>query len=100
MAYLRICTLVVNLSQQPVNPVITGKEDGVVFSWLLLQLDGYGNQLVIAIDIQQANGSSTILSLTSWETIHDGQVTGVHMSSLHTLKFTIMHVFYHTTYPT
>ena len=75
-------TLVEHLCQQPVNPPITGKEDGVVFTWLLLQLDGYGNQLVTAIDIEQADGCSAILALSGCKSIHDLQVTDVDMSSL------------------
>ena len=62
ITFTNLCmgTLVINLSQEPANPVVTGEEDGIIFTWLLLQLDGYGNQLVTAIDTEQANGSSTV----------------------------------------
>ena len=64
-------TLIVDFGKQPIKVMITGKEDGVVLTSLLLELNGYGDQLRILVDIQQANGSSTILAFSSRKTIHD-----------------------------
>ena len=75
-------TLIVDFGKQPIEVVITGKEDGVVLTSLLLELNGYGDQLRILVDIQQANRSSTILPFSSRKTIHDFQVTDVDMPIL------------------
>ena len=70
-------TLIVDFGKQPIEVMITGKEDGVVLTSLLLELNSYGDQLVMLIDIQQANGSSTMLPFSSRKTIHDFQITDV-----------------------
>ena len=80
--YLQVSTLIVDFGKQPIEVTITGKEDGVVLTSLLLELNGYGDQLLMLIDIQQANGSSTILPFSSRKTIHDFQVTDVDMPIL------------------
>ena len=77
-------TLVEDLCQEPVNPVITWKEDRILFTWFLLQLNSYWHQLAVAIDIKQANGGCTILPFSSLESIHNLQVTNVKITCLHT----------------
>ena len=74
--------LVESLSKEPVNPVITGKKDGVTLSWLLFQLDGYRYQLVVAIDIEQAYRSSAVAILPRWDSFQDLQITNVDVTSL------------------
>ena len=58
--YLVMCTLVVNLGQGPVSPVVTREEDGVITPWCLLQLDGDGDQIVVVVNIEQAQWSSAV----------------------------------------
>ena len=74
-AYLSMSSLVENLSKEPVNPVITGEKDGIIFSWLLFQLDGYRYQLVVAIDVEQAYRSSAVVILLRWDSFQDLQIT-------------------------
>ena len=40
ISHLQMGTLVVDLSKEPINPVITRQKDGVVLSRIFLQLDG------------------------------------------------------------
>ena len=75
-------TLIEDLCQEPVNPVITGKEDGVVVTKLLFQLNCYRHQLIIAIDIEEAHGSSAEPSLSCWDIFQDLQITNVYVTSL------------------
>ena len=81
-AYLSMSNLVESLSKEPVEPVITGEEDGVILSWLLFQLDGYRYQLLVAIDIEQAYWSSAVAILLRWDSFQDLQITNVDVTSL------------------
>ena len=62
--------------------MITGEKDGVIFSWLLFQLDGYRYQLVVAIDVEQAYWSSAVAILLCWDSFQDLQITNVDVTSL------------------
>ncbi len=74
--------LVVDLCQQPVNPVISGQEDGVIFCWLLFELDGNGNKLVVSVHVQQTDWNGAVVVLPARKAIHYLHVTDVHMASL------------------
>ncbi len=85
--------LVVDLCQQPVNPVISGQEDGVILSWFLLELDGNGNQLVISIHVQQTDWSRAVVVIPARKAIHYLHVTDVHTTSLKkTLLYSVLHL--------
>lgn len=80
--YLVMCTLVVYLGQGPVSPVVTREEDGVIIPWCLLQLDGDGDQIVVVVNIEQAQWGSTIRYILARQAIHYLQITYVYMTTL------------------
>lgn len=82
ITYLSMSTLVESFCKQPVDPIITGEKNGVIFTRLLFQLDSYRYQLVIAIDVEQAYWSSAVAVLTFLEFFQDLQITNVDMTSL------------------
>ena len=77
-----MCTLVVDLGKEPIQPLVGGKEDGVLVSWLLLQLDGNRNKLATPIHIEEAHGSWAELAITGSKSFHDLQVANIDVSSL------------------
>ena len=86
-SYLSMCALVVYFCQEPVNPPIARQEDGVWLPFLLLphslfELDGNGHQLLAGIHIEQTYWCRDILAFSDRETIHNGQVTDVDITSL------------------
>ena len=80
--YLEACTLVIDLGQHPVHPAISREEDGVVFSRLLLQLDGDWHQLVIPIHVEQAQWSTGVVAVPEREPVQYFHIAEVHTSSL------------------
>ena len=81
-SYLEACTLVIDLGQHPVHPAISREEDGVVFSRLLLQLDGDWHQLVIPIHVEQAQWSTGVVAVPEREPVQYFHIAEVHTSSL------------------
>ncbi len=61
---------------------------------MLFELDCNGNQLVIAIHVQQANWSRAVAVLLTRKTIHYLRVTDVHMTSLRKKVNSIAAAFY------
>ena len=80
--YLCVGALVAYLGQHPVCPVVSWKEDGIVCSRLLLQLDGYRDQLVVSIHVQKAHRGRAGPPLLAANAIKDFQVTYVDMAAL------------------
>ena len=75
-------TLIVDLCKEPVNPIVTREVNRVVFTRLLLELNGDRHQLAAAIDIEQTEWSRSIGALFGGQPVHNAQVTQVHMASL------------------
>ncbi len=78
-----MCTLIINLSQQPVIVRITWEKDRVgLVSCALLELDCNGHQLLAGVDIEKAKRSSSEVAVLSWQPIHDFHVTDIDVTSL------------------
>lgn len=79
---LREGILKMHLRQQPVNPVVAGKKDGIILAWLLLQLDGDGNEFTIPIHNQQTQWRGAIEVLSTRNAIKYLQIADVQATIL------------------
>ena len=82
VAYLAMCTLIVDLSQQPIHQPITWEEDRIIFSRLLFELNCNGHQLFAGVDVEEADWCTRRLAFPWWQSFKYLQVTDVHMTSL------------------
>ncbi len=70
--YLAMCTSIVDFSQDPIDPVVTGQEDrNISLSHTLLQLDSNGDQLLALVHMEQTDWSNIEVALSCLQTIHE-----------------------------
>ena len=81
-----MCTLIVDFSQEPINPVVTGQEDRIIYLFFLahtlLQLDSNGDQLLALVHMEQTDWSNIEVALSCLQTIHEFHITYVNTTGL------------------
>lgn len=75
--------MVVYLGCEPVNPTITGQENQICSSIsILLELNGYRDQISHFINIEQADGGTEVVTSSRRKALHQFHVTDVNMAFL------------------
>ena len=101
-----MCSAIIRLCQQPINPAISWEEDRIGVLLVLLpqslsELYCNGHQLFAGVDVEEADWCSSKLSISWCQPIHYLHVTDVHMTSLWRIKMdrNILQYHVHTVPP-